>query len=61
MTALDKELEQLKSGMYADVLSLVDKYMTITGWDIPENDEVEAKKRIIAFIKEVVLELEEKN
>lgn len=58
MTALDKEIEQLKGDIYSDVLSLVDKYMSITGWDIPENDEVEAKKRIVEIIKQAVNEIE---
>lgn len=59
MTALDKELEQIKGDIYSDVLSLVDKYMSITGWDIPENDEQEAKKRIVQIIKQAVNEIEE--
>ncbi len=58
MTALDKEIEQLKGDIYSDVLSLVDKYMSITGWDVPENDEVEAKKQIVAIIKQAVNEIE---
>lgn len=58
MTALDKEIEQLKGDIYSDVLSLVDKYMSITGWDIPENDEIEAKKRIVEIIKQAVNEIE---
>lgn len=58
MTALDKEIEQIKGDIYSDVLSLVDKYMSITGWDIPENDEVEAKKRIVEIIKQAVNEIE---
>lgn len=58
MTALDKEIEQIKGDIYSDVLSLVDKYMSITGWDVPENDEVEAKKRIVEIIKQAVNEIE---
>lgn len=60
MTALDKEIEQIKGDIYSDVLSLVDKYMSITGWDVPENDEVEAKKRIVEIIKQAVNEIEVK-
>lgn len=58
MTALDKEIEQIKGDIYSDVLSLVDKYMSITGWDVPENDEVEAKKQIVEIIKQAVNEIE---
>ncbi|RXJ60609.1 hypothetical protein [Candidatus Marinarcus aquaticus] len=58
MTALDKEIEQIKGDIYSDVLTLVDKYMSITGWDVPENDELEAKKRIVEIIKQAVNEIE---
>ena len=51
MTALDKELEQLQSDIYSDVYDLVDKYLNITSLDIPENDEQEAKRRIVSIVK----------
>lgn len=59
MTALDKELEQLQSDIYSDVYDLVDKYLNITSLDIPENDEQEAKRRIISIIKKAINEIEE--
>lgn len=59
MTALDKELEQLQSDIYSDVYEIVDKYLSITSLDIPENDEQEAKKRIVAIIKKAINEIEE--
>lgn len=58
MTAQDKELEQLHDTIVDDVNSLVSKYMSIVGWDVPENDEKEAKRKIIAIIKEAVKDLE---
>lgn len=59
MTALDKELEQLQSNIYSDVYNLVDKYLNITSLDIPENNEQEAKQRIVAIIKKAINEIEE--
>ncbi|MFA6788748.1 MAG: hypothetical protein WCR15_03585 [Arcobacteraceae bacterium] len=59
MTALDKELEQLQSDIYSDVYDLVDRYLNITSLDIPENDEQEAKRRIVALIKKAINEIEE--
>lgn len=58
MTAQDKELAQLHDTIVDDVNSLVSKYMSIVGWDVPENDEDEAKRKIIAIIKEAIKDLE---
>lgn len=59
MTALDKELEQLKNNICSDVYSLVDKYLYITSLDIPENDEPEAKRRIVEIVKKAINEIKE--
>ena len=59
MSALDKELEQLQSDIYSDVYDLVDKYLNITSLDIPENDEKEAKRRIVELVKKAINEIEE--
>ncbi|AXH09140.1 hypothetical protein CP960_05765 [Malaciobacter halophilus] len=61
MTAQDKELEQLHDTIVSDVNSLVDKYMSIVGWDVPENDEDEAKIKILAIIKDTIKKIEEEN
>ncbi|WP_419777570.1 hypothetical protein [Malaciobacter marinus] len=61
MTAQDKELEQLHDTIISDVNSLVDKYMSIVGWDVPENDEAEAKNKIITIIKDAIEKIEEEN
>lgn len=58
MTAEDKELEQLHDTIVEDVESLVDKYMTIVGWDVPEYDEDDAKKKILNIVKETILKIE---
>ena len=59
MTAQDKELAQLHDDIVSDVKSLVDKYMSIVGWDVPENDEETAKKKIINIIKDTITSIEE--
>lgn len=59
MTALDKELRQLQPDIYSDVYNLVDKFVSITSFDIPENDTKEAKKRIVEIIKKAINEIED--
>ena len=61
MTALDKEIEQLQADIYSDVLSIIDKYVTITSLDVPENDEALAQKKIIAIMEQAIQETKEKN
>lgn len=58
MTAQDKELAQLYDSIVDDVKGLVDKYMSIVGWDVPENDEESAKSKILYIIKDVINEIE---
>ncbi|MGA1932693.1 hypothetical protein ACH5BF_08240 [Arcobacter sp. YIC-464] len=61
MTAQDKELEQLHDTIVDDVESLVSKYMSIVGWDVPENDEDEAQRKILNIVKEAIKAIENKN
>ncbi|QKF81352.1 hypothetical protein CRV08_10150 [Halarcobacter ebronensis] len=58
MTAQDKELEQLHDDIVEDVEGLIEKYMSIVGWDVPENDEPEARKKIFNIIKETIKKIE---
>lgn len=58
MTAQDKELEQLHDAIVDDVNSLLSKYMSIVGLDVPENDEPEAKRKILSIIKKAIDNLE---
>ena len=58
MTAQDKELAQIHDSIVDDVKSLVDKYMSIVGWDVPENDEETANSKILYIIKDVINEIE---
>ncbi|MFA7084007.1 MAG: hypothetical protein WC141_05665 [Arcobacteraceae bacterium] len=59
MTALDKELRQLQPDIYSDVYNLVEKFVSITSLDIPENDEKESKKRIVEIVKKAISEIGE--
>lgn len=59
MNAQDKELAQLHEDIVDDVKALVDKYMAIVGWDVPENDEENARSKILYIIKDAIEELEE--
>ncbi|QKF76816.1 hypothetical protein [Arcobacter defluvii] len=59
MTAQDKELAQLHDAIVDDVKLLVDKYMSIIGWDVPENDENNAKSKLLYIIKDAIEEIEE--
>lgn len=59
MTPQDKELTQLHNDIIDDTKSLINKYMCIVGVDVAENDEPEAKRKIIALIKQAI-EQEEK-
>lgn len=58
MTAQDKELAQLHDTMVQEIKNLVDKYMTIVSWDVPENDEPLAKKKIINIFKDTLEDIE---
>jgi len=58
MTAQDKELAQLHDTIVDDVNSLVNKYISIVGWDVPENDEDAAKSKIINIIKDAITDIE---
>ena len=60
MSPQDKELSQLHDDIISDVDSLVSKYMSIVGWDVPENDELQAKKKIVAIVKNAIRDIEEK-
>ncbi len=60
MTAQDKELAQIHDAIVDDVNALVDKYMSIVGWDVPENNEYTAKSKILYIIKDAIDEIETK-
>ena len=48
------ELENHRQQIVADVEKLVQKYRRIFDWDVPENDDAEAKKLILKAIREAL-------
>lgn len=48
------ELDRYRDQIIADVDKLVDKYRRIFDWDVPENDEAEARRLIIAAIRQAI-------
>jgi len=51
------EIDRYRQQISDDVEKLVDKYRRIFDWDIPETDEPEAKRLILAAIRQAVDEL----
>ena len=51
-----KEFKKLKPSIKEDLDGLIEKYIRIMSWDVPENDEEESKKAIIKFLKETIKE-----
>jgi len=58
MTAQDKEIAQIHDAIVEDVKSLFEKYMTIVGLDVPENNEDTAKSKILYIINDALKEIE---
>jgi len=53
-----KEVAKLKSDIKADIKSVFENYLSVSGWDVPENDENVSASLILDAIKEAVSELE---
>ena len=54
----DIELEKRRHKLDHDVRQLVDKYLKIVEWDVPESDEPRARKLIIGEIREALTRIE---
>lgn len=54
----DIEIEKRRSKLDHDVRQLVDKYLKIVEWDVPESDEPRARKLIIGEIREALTRIE---
>jgi len=57
------DIQALEVGRYydelkADVKSLVDKYLRIADWDIPDNDEAKTVALILAAMRKALDEVE---
>lgn len=48
------EVEKRHRRLDHDVRQLVDKYLRIVEWDVPESDEARARKLIIGEIREAL-------
>jgi hypothetical protein len=53
-----KEIAKLKSDIKEDIKSIFENYLSVSGWDVPENDENASARLILNAIKEAVSELE---
>jgi uncharacterized protein (UPF0335 family) len=54
-----KEVAKLKSDIKSDIKSVYENYLSVSGWDVPENDENASARLILDAIKEAVKEIEE--
>jgi hypothetical protein len=54
----DIEMEKRRRKLDHDVRQLVDKYLKIVEWDVPESDEPRARKLIIGEIREALTRIE---
>lgn len=59
MTAQDKEIAQLHDNIVEDVKDIFEKYMSIIGLDVPENNEETAKSKLLYIMKDAITQIEE--
>jgi hypothetical protein len=52
------EMEAHRSQLNSDVRDLVEKYRSIFGWDVPENDEACSDELIITAIRHALDDIE---
>lgn len=55
------EVEKRRHQLDKDVAHLVDKYLRIVEWDVPESDEPRARRLIIDEIRQALTRLEAQN
>ena len=59
MSSLEEiEMEKRRKALDKDVASLVDKYLRVMEWDIPDVDEPKAKQMILDEIKQAISRLQ---
>ena len=56
----DIEIDRHRKQMHKDLQHLVEKYARIMDWDVPENDEANAHRLIVAELRNALLEVEAK-
>ncbi len=54
----NKEALKLKNEIKEEIKFVFDKYLSVSGWDIPENDENASAKLILGVMKEAISEIE---
>ena len=59
MTAQDKEIAQLHDNIVEDVKGIFEKYMSIIGLDVPENNEETKKSKLLYIMKDAITQIEE--
>ncbi len=57
MDAIQKDLENRKSEIKKEMELLFKANMTITDWDVPEGDDNEAAKLLVAILQEALDEI----
>lgn len=59
MTQMEElEMDAHRTQLNADLRRLVDKYLTIFGWDVPEVDEAFSERLIIESLRSALDDLE---
>lgn len=54
------EMDKRRKALDKDVASLLDKYLRVMEWNIPEADEARARQLILDEIKQSISRLEER-
>lgn len=54
------EMDTYREQLVADVQKLVEKYRSIFGWDVPDNDQVLSDKLILAAIRKALDDIDVK-
>lgn len=55
----NKEAAKLKADIKEEIKSVFEKYLSISGLDVPENDEKASQELIIAAMQEALNELKD--
>lgn len=58
MSIEDIEMSKQRKSLHKDVGKLLDKYIKIMDWDVPDIDEAKARRLVIDEIKLAISELE---
>lgn len=59
MSIEDIEISKQRKSLDKDVVKLLDKYIKIMDWNIPEIDEAKARRLVLDEIKQAISRLED--